>query len=145
MKTFKYSEITPEEIYKTIDGQKCEPFEDLILDIEEQHQGVVIEKLGERKAQLINLTPFENNKFLSDNAEGTLYYQSETKKVHNTTELPNSENILQKSLSQKSMFDSMKIAMTVPGFTGLSCGDLIAYEMPSYEPSDKKDPLEIDP
>jgi len=91
------------------------------------------------------LFPFENNKFLSDNAEGTLYYQSETKKVHNTTELPNSENILQKSLSQKSMFDSMKIAMTVPGFTGLSCGDLIAYEMPSYEPSDKKDPLEIDP
>lgn len=89
--------------------------------------------------------PMENNKFMSDNPEGTLYLQSTTTKVHNTNEPPPVENILQKSLSQKSTFQSMRIAMTVPGFTGLSCGDLIAYEMPSYEPSDKKDPLEIDP
>ena len=59
---FEIGVSSPDVIYKTIDGQKCEPFEDLILDIEEQYQGVVIEKLGERKAQLINLTPFENNK-----------------------------------------------------------------------------------
>ena len=59
---FEIGVSSPDVIYKTIDGQKCEPFEDLILDIQEQYQGVVIEKLGERKAQLINLTPFENNK-----------------------------------------------------------------------------------
>ena len=59
---FEIGVSSPDVIYKTIDQQKCEPFEDLILDIEEQYQGVVIEKLGERKAQLINLTPFENNK-----------------------------------------------------------------------------------
>ena len=59
---FEIGVSSPDVIYKIIDGEKCEPFEDLILDIEEQHQGVVIEKLGERKAQLINLTPFENNK-----------------------------------------------------------------------------------
>ena len=59
---FEIGVSSPDVIYKTINGKKCEPFEDLILDIEEQHQGVVIEKLGERKAQLINLTPFENNK-----------------------------------------------------------------------------------
>ena len=59
---FEIGVSSPDVIYKIIDGQKCEPFEDLILDIEEQYQGVVIEKLGERKAQLINLTPFENNK-----------------------------------------------------------------------------------
>ena len=59
---FEIGVSSPDVIYKTINGQKCEPFEDLILDIEEQYQGVVIEKLGERKAQLINLTPFENNK-----------------------------------------------------------------------------------
>ena len=56
---FEIGVSSPDVIYKTINGQKCEPFEDLILDIEEQYQGVVIEKLGERKAQLINLTPFE--------------------------------------------------------------------------------------
>ena len=59
---FEIGVSSPDVIYKTINGQKCEPFENLILDIEEQYQGVVIEKLGERKAQLINLTPFENNK-----------------------------------------------------------------------------------
>lgn len=59
---FEIGVSSPDVIYKTINGKKCEPFEDLILDIEEQYQGVVIEKLGERKAQLINLTPFENNK-----------------------------------------------------------------------------------
>ncbi len=59
---FEIGVSSPDVIYKIIDGEKCEPFEDLILDIEEQHQGVVIEKLGERKAKLENLTPFENNK-----------------------------------------------------------------------------------
>ena len=59
---FEIGVSSPDVIYKIIDGEKCEPFEDLILDIEEQHQGVVIEKLGERKAKLVNLTPFENNK-----------------------------------------------------------------------------------
>ncbi len=59
---FEIGVSSPDVIYKIIDGEKCEPFEDLIIDIEEQHQGVVIEKLGERKAKLVNLTPFENNK-----------------------------------------------------------------------------------
>ena len=59
---FEIGVSSPDVIYRIIDGEKCEPFEDLILDIDEQHQGVVIEKLGERKAKLVNLTPFENNK-----------------------------------------------------------------------------------
>ncbi len=59
---FEIGVSSPDVIYRTIDNKKCEPFEELILDIEEQHQGVVIEKLGERKALLLNLTPIENNK-----------------------------------------------------------------------------------
>ena len=55
---FEIGVSSPDVIYKIIDGEKCEPFEDLILDIQEQHQGVIIEKLGDRKAQLLNLTPF---------------------------------------------------------------------------------------
>jgi len=39
----------------------------------------------------------------------------------------------------------MKISLEVPGFTGLSAGDLIAYEMPNYEPQDTKDALAFDP
>lgn len=42
----------PEVIEKMIDQELCEPFEMLTLDIEAQHQGIVMEKLGSRRAQL---------------------------------------------------------------------------------------------
>jgi len=42
----------PEVIIKEIDGQLMEPIEQLVIDIEEQHQGGVMEKLGTRRAQL---------------------------------------------------------------------------------------------
>lgn len=45
----------PEVIIKEIDGQLMEPIEQLVVDIEEQHQGGVMEKLGIRKAQLKNM------------------------------------------------------------------------------------------
>ncbi len=47
----------PEVIIKEIDGQLMEPIEQLVVDIEEQHQGGVMEKLGIRKAQLKNMEP----------------------------------------------------------------------------------------
>ncbi len=47
----------PEVIIKEIDGVKQEPFEILVIDCEEQHQGGVMEVLGERKAELTNLRP----------------------------------------------------------------------------------------
>jgi GTP-binding protein len=45
----------PEVIIKEIDGQKMEPIEQLVVDVEEVHQGAVMEKLGMRKAQLKNM------------------------------------------------------------------------------------------
>ncbi|MEA1922945.1 MAG: translational GTPase TypA [Pseudomonadota bacterium] len=47
----------PEVIIKEIDGIKQEPFEVLVIDCEEQHQGKVMESLGERKAEVTNLRP----------------------------------------------------------------------------------------
>ena len=40
----------PEVILKTIDGEVREPWETLTVDVEEQHQGAVMERLGERGA-----------------------------------------------------------------------------------------------
>jgi len=45
----------PEVIIKEIDGQMMEPVEQLVVDVEEQHQGGVMEKLGIRKGQLKNM------------------------------------------------------------------------------------------
>ena len=53
---------SPDVVYKVVNGEKHEPYEELTLDIEEKHQGNVIEKLNERKGQLTNLSPLENNK-----------------------------------------------------------------------------------
>ncbi|MEZ5441513.1 MAG: translational GTPase TypA [Lysobacterales bacterium] len=47
----------PEVIVKEIDGQLMEPYEQLVLDMDEAYQGGVIERLGERKAELRNLEP----------------------------------------------------------------------------------------
>ena len=54
---FELSVGRPQVILKEIDGTICEPFEDLTVDVESVHQGSVMEKLGERKAELTNMTP----------------------------------------------------------------------------------------
>ena len=51
---FELAVSRPEVIIKEIDGQLMEPVEQLVVDIEEVHQGGVMDKLGTRKAQLKN-------------------------------------------------------------------------------------------
>jgi GTP-binding protein len=45
----------PRVVYKEINGEKCEPIELLTVDIEEGHQGGVMQALGERKGDLVNM------------------------------------------------------------------------------------------
>ncbi|HLS87370.1 MAG TPA: translational GTPase TypA [Burkholderiales bacterium] len=47
----------PKVLYKEIDGQKCEPFEALTVDVEEAHQGAVMEELGRRRGELKDMLP----------------------------------------------------------------------------------------
>ena len=47
----------PEVIFKEVDGKRQEPFESVLLDIEEVHQGSVMEELGRRKGVLQNMIP----------------------------------------------------------------------------------------
>jgi GTP-binding protein len=47
----------PRVVFKEINGEKCEPIEMLTVDIEEQHQGGVMQALGERKGDLANMEP----------------------------------------------------------------------------------------
>ena len=46
----------PTVIYKTIDGVRCEPMEDVTIDIPEDCMGVVMEKMGYRKGEMTNMT-----------------------------------------------------------------------------------------
>jgi GTP-binding protein len=52
---FELQLSAPEVIYKTLNGVKCEPVEYLIVDVLEEHQGTVIEKLGRKKAEMKNI------------------------------------------------------------------------------------------
>ena len=45
----------PEVIVKEIDGEKQEPYENVIFDVEEQHQGAIMEQMGYRKGELTNM------------------------------------------------------------------------------------------
>ncbi len=59
---FELSVGRPQVILKEIDGKVCEPFEQLTVDVESAHQGSVMEKLGERKAELTNMSPDEKGR-----------------------------------------------------------------------------------
>ena len=47
----------PRVVFREINGEKCEPIELVTADIEEQHQGGVMQALGERKGELVNMEP----------------------------------------------------------------------------------------
>ena len=47
----------PEVIVKEIDGEQCEPYEQVTIEVEEINQGSVMEKMGERKGDLLNMVP----------------------------------------------------------------------------------------
>ncbi len=47
----------PRVVYKEIDGERCEPFELLTVDVEETHQGAAMEELGRRRGELLDMQP----------------------------------------------------------------------------------------
>ena len=56
----------PKVIIKEIDGEDCEPYENLTIDIEQIHQGAVMELLGVRKAELVNILPDDKERVRLD-------------------------------------------------------------------------------
>ncbi|TNE76576.1 MAG: translational GTPase TypA [Gammaproteobacteria bacterium] len=54
---FELGVSRPEVIQKEVDGEIQEPYEQVVIDIEEQHQGAVMEELGLRKAEMTNMEP----------------------------------------------------------------------------------------
>jgi GTP-binding protein len=59
---FEIQVSAPEVIYKTIDGQKCEPVELLIVEVNQEHQGAVIERLGKKKAEVKEMKELSNGR-----------------------------------------------------------------------------------
>ncbi|MEG0756265.1 MAG: translational GTPase TypA [Oscillospiraceae bacterium] len=54
---YEFQVSPPRVLYQEIDGKKCEPIERLVVDVPSDCVGSVIEKLGSRKADLLEMTP----------------------------------------------------------------------------------------
>ena len=63
---FELGVSKPEVIQKEVNGEIHEPFEQIVIDIEEQHQGPVMEEMGSRKAELKNMEPSETGRIKLD-------------------------------------------------------------------------------
>jgi len=87
---------------------------------------------------------YDNGDTFGNKNEGSIYYQSETKKIHNTHELPESKDILQKRISQHIATNSLIIEITAPGTTELRVGDIVNFTLPKYAPNSKEDPKDND-
>ncbi len=57
---YELSVSTPRVLYKEIDGVKCEPVERLVIDVPETSVGAVMEKMGQRKGELVEMHPVGN-------------------------------------------------------------------------------------
>ncbi|MEK9713618.1 MAG: translational GTPase TypA [Thalassolituus sp.] len=47
----------PEVVQKEVDGQLQEPYEQVVIDIEDEHQGSIMEEMGNRRAEMTNMIP----------------------------------------------------------------------------------------
>ncbi len=56
---FELQVTRPQVIYKDVDGKKLEPYEEVTVDVDEEYSGAVIEKLGQRKGRMIEMSQLE--------------------------------------------------------------------------------------
>ena len=52
---FELGVSRPEVVQKVVDGEIHEPYEDVMIDVEDEHQGAIIEELGKRKGDMTNM------------------------------------------------------------------------------------------
>jgi len=52
---YEFSVSRPEVIFKEIDGVKCEPFEQLTIDVPEQYAGWILSEMGKRKGEMLDM------------------------------------------------------------------------------------------
>jgi len=76
---YEFQVTRPQVIMKEIDGKLYEPYEELIIDVDENYVGVVIEKLGRRKGQMLTMDHHSGMTRLSFKipTRGLLGYRSE--------------------------------------------------------------------
>ena len=77
---YELSVSRPRVVFKEENGQKLEPFEEVVIDVDEAYSGIVVQKMSERKAEMTQMTPSGGGKtrlvFLAP-SRGLIGYHSE--------------------------------------------------------------------
>lgn len=94
---------------------------------------------------ILPIIQFTPNKKISDFHDGTFYLVTGTENIHNDTSRTPYEFITQRRLSQRLAFESFQIELELFGFTGLSVGDVVTLDIPSYVPYDPAYMRDTDP
>lgn len=63
---YEFQVSRPKVIYKTIDGKLCEPMELLMIEVPDNYVGAIMEKLGTRKAELLNMGTVNQAQLISN-------------------------------------------------------------------------------
>jgi len=99
------------------------------------------------KTDIKSIAPMLNyhGRQFSDFSESSIYLQSTTTNIHNDFESEPKGTNVAKRLAQRMVFAAMQVTLNARGFTGLSVGDMVGLEVPSYEPAGADNPLDHDP
>ena len=87
---FELGVSRPEVIVREIEGKQEEPYESLVVDIEDQHQGSIMDALGQRRGDLSNMMPDGNGRVRLDYtipARGLIGFQTEFRTLTSGTGL----------------------------------------------------------
>lgn len=93
---------------------------------------------------ILPLTPYDRDKEVSLMPDSINFFASATAKIHNDTETPPAKDILQKRISQRNAFDTSKAEIDVPGFTGVSVGEIVALNVPSISLQEGRNDYSLD-
>ena len=88
---------------------------------------------------------FNSGKTISDFAETKVYFVSDTDKVHGTYDYLGRDYDGGKRISQKAALSSIILELKVPGFTGLSVGEVVHFTHPSFKELKNSADKDFDP
>jgi GTP-binding protein len=123
---FEFLLARPEVVAKEENGVKMEPFEHLVVDVPEEFQGVAIEKLGKRKAEMTSLTPMPDGTVRIEfeiPARGLIGFRSEF--LTDTK----GEGIMNHSFIEYRPYSGIVVSRTPGALVSMDNGEAVAFSI----------------
>ena len=117
---------------------------DYVKNYEKAHHLEHTNGSREHMKKVVPEYPFRDGKMLSEFPDGTFYHSSDNSNTHedangNVYKHIDDGDKISKRISQAACLDSFKMRINVPGYTGLSVGEIITIELPRYEKTSEGD------